>query len=426
MQRLDLIAEINPTRKVRKGSDVPFVDMAALPQLSRDISLDGVVNRVAKGAGAHFQNGDTLLARITPCLENGKTAQVRCLDDGSIAEGSTEFIVLCGKDPADNDFIYYLCRDPIFREYAIGRMEGTSGRQRVSWQSIAAYEFSLPPADERRSAARVLSALDDRITLLRETNTTLEAIAQALFKSWFVDFDPVHAKMQGRAPEGMDEATAALFPDSFEESELGDVPKGWRVERLGEVCSYLNRGISPKYLEEGGVLVINQKCIRDFSVDYSKARRHDSAQRKIDGRQLEVGDILVNSTGVGTLGRVAQVLALAELTIVDSHVTVVRAGQKLSWPYLGQWMTRQQSNIEAMGEGSTGQTELARSKLAVMPIVVPSVFALRAFDEVVTSLKERITVNETYVAELTKLRDTLLPRLISGQLSLAEVVTETI
>ncbi|PIT74744.1 hypothetical protein B9Z31_06610 [Limnohabitans sp. G3-2] len=305
-------------------------------------------------------------------------------------------------------------------------MEGTSGRQRVSWQSIAAYEFSLPPADERRSAARVLSALDDRITLLRETNTTLEAIAQALFKSWFVDFDPVHAKMQGRAPEGMDEATAALFPDSFEESELGDVPKGWRVERLGEVCSYLNRGISPKYLEEGGVLVINQKCIRDFSVDYSKARRHDSAQRKIDGRQLEVGDILVNSTGVGTLGRVAQVLALAELTIVDSHVTVVRAGQKLSWPYLGQWMTRQQSNIEAMGEGSTGQTELARSKLAVMPIVVPSVFALRAFDEVVTSLKERITVNETYVAELTKLRDTLLPRLISGQLSLAEVVTETI
>ena len=77
--------------------------------------------------------------------------------------------------------------------------------------------------------AGVLGALDDRITLLRETNATLEAIAQALFKSWFVDFDPVHAKQQGRAPEGMDEATAALFPDSFEESELGLVPKGWRV-----------------------------------------------------------------------------------------------------------------------------------------------------------------------------------------------------
>jgi type I restriction enzyme S subunit len=204
------------------------------------------------------------------------------------------------------------------------------------------------------------------------------------------------------------------------------VPKGWRFERLGDVSSYLNRGISPKYLEEGGVLVVNQKCIRDFSVDYTKARRHDSTQRKIDGRQLEVGDILVNSTGVGTLGRVAQVLALVEETIVDSHVTVVRSGEKISWPYLGQWMVRQQPYIEAMGEGSTGQTELARSKLAVLPILVPSVVVLTAFDALIKSLKERVAVNEMCVSELAKLRDTLLPRLISGQLSLSEVTADTI
>ena len=279
-------------------------------------------------------------------------------------------------------------------------------------------------AKVQQAIENVLGAIDDRIILLRETNTTLEAIAQALFKSWFVDFDPVHAKMQGRTPEGMDEATTALFPDSFEDSELGPVPKGWRIETLGDVCSYLNRGISPKYLEEGGVLVINQKCIRDFSVDYSKARRHDSAQRKIDGRQVEVGDILVNSTGVGTLGRVAQVLTLDEVTIVDSHVTVVRAGEKLSWPYLGQWMIRQQPNIEAMGEGSTGQTELARSKLAVLPILVPSADALMAFDALVKSLKERVAVNEAGASGLAKLRDTLLPRLISGQLRISEAQNE--
>jgi len=285
-------------------------------------------------------------------------------------------------------------------------------------------DVPAPPKELQQAIAEILGALDDRITLLRETNTTLEAIAQALFKSWFVDFDPVHAKMQGRAPEGMIEATAALFPDSFEDSELGPVPKGWRIETLGDVCSYLNRGISPKYLEEGGVLVINQKCIRDFSVDYSKARRHDSAQRKIDGRQVEVGDILVNSTGVGTLGRVAQVLTLDEVTIVDSHVTVVRAGEKLSWPYLGQWMIRQQPNIEAMGEGSTGQTELARSKLAVLPILVPSADALMAFDALVKSLKERVAVNEAGASGLAKLRDTLLPRLISGQLRISEAQNE--
>ncbi len=285
-------------------------------------------------------------------------------------------------------------------------------------KSLRSVQFHLPPLEIQNQIAETLGKLDDRITLLREIKTTLETIAQALFKSWFVDFDPVKAKIQGHVPEGMDEATANLFPNSWEKSELGPVPKGWRVERLGDVCSYLNRGISPKYLEEGGVLVINQKCIRDFSVDYSKARRHDSAQRKIDGRQLETGDILVNSTGVGTLGRVAQVLALHEVAIVDSHVTVVRAGQKISWPYLGQWMIRQQPNIEAMGEGSTGQTELARSKLAMLPILVPSVDALNAFDAIVKSLTERIAVNESCASELTTLRNTILPRLISGQLQM--------
>jgi type I restriction enzyme S subunit len=329
--------------------------------------------------------------------------------------------IVVGNERASTRYLEYAVLASDITSYLTGAV-----MPKLTQGNMNRIEVPCPPRDVQDQIVGVLGSLDDRITLLRETNTTLEAIAQALFKSWFVDFDPVHAKMNGLAPEGMDEATAELFPDSFEESELGPVPKGWQVERLGDVSSYLNRGISPKYLEEGGVLVINQKCIRDFSVDYSKARRHDSTQRKIDGRQIEVGDILVNSTGVGTLGRVAQILTLVEETIVDSHVTVVRAGKKLSWPYFGQWMVKQQPNIEAMGEGSTGQTELARSKLAVLPILVPSVVALTAFDALVKSLKERVAVNETCVSELAKLRDTLLPRLISGQLSLSEVAAETI
>jgi type I restriction enzyme S subunit len=323
----------------------------------------------------------------------------------------------------DAKYVMFALRSPLTR-HLMDTWANTTAQPTFNLKDLGNLPIPLPPKFEREVIAEAIGAFDDRINLLRETNTTLEAIAQALFKFWFVDFDPVHAKMQGLAPEGIDEATAALFPDSFEDSELGPVPKGWRIETLGDVCSYLNRGISPKYLEEGGVLVINQKCIRDFSVDYSKARRHDSAQRKIDGRQVEVGDILVNSTGVGTLGRVAQVLTLDEVTIVDSHVTVVRAGEKLSWPYLGQWMIRQQPNIEAMGEGSTGQTELARSKLAVLPILVPSADALMAFDALVKSLKERVAVNEAGASGLAKLRDTLLPRLISGQLRISEAQNE--
>jgi type I restriction enzyme S subunit len=166
MTKLSKVASINPTRKVKKGELVPFIEMAALPLSGRDIVAADVETRIAKAAGAHFQNGDTLLARITPCLENGKTAQVRVLADGQVGEGSTEFIVLCGQDPVDNDFVYYLCREPKFRNFAISRMEGTSGRQRVAWQAIADYQLELPPPEIRHEAAKFLAMLDDRINNL--------------------------------------------------------------------------------------------------------------------------------------------------------------------------------------------------------------------------------------------------------------------
>ena len=202
------------------------------------------------------------------------------------------------------------------------------------------------------------------------------------------------------------------------------VPRGWSFSKLADVCTYLNRGISPKYVEDGGILVLNQKCVRDFSVDYTKGRRHDPVQRKVEGRHLSLGDVLVNSTGVGTLGRVAQVLDLPEPAIVDSHVTVVRAGERLSWPYLGQWMTRKQPEIEAMGEGSTGQTELSRAKLGELMVLVPTSSLLATFDSLVEPLKLRISLNERKSGTLATLRDTLLPRLISGQLRLPDALAE--
>ncbi len=319
----------------------------------------------------------------------------------------------------DSIFLCYWLKSEVGQSALQSIMIG-SAQKALTISGLLKLKIKIPSLREQGRIVETLSALDDRITLLRETNATLEAIAQALFKSWFVDFDPVHAKAEGREPEGMDATTAALFPDSFEESELGLVPKGWRATKLADVCSYINRGISPKYLESGGVVVINQKCVRDFSIDFTKARRHDPLQRKIDGRSLAVGDVLVNSTGVGTLGRVAQVLALSEPAIVDSHVTVVRAGTALSWPFLGQWMMRQQPQIEAMGEGSTGQTELSRSKLAELRLTAPSAPVLNLFDDLVLPLKERIALNESRVQTLTQLRDALLPRLISGQLRLPD------
>lgn len=321
----------------------------------------------------------------------------------------------------DAEYVMFALRSPLVR-HLMDTWANTTAQPTLNLKDLGNLPVPMPPAPVKNEIKNILKALDNRINLLDETNATLEAIAQTLFKSWFVDFDPVHAKLGGLVPEGMDEATAALFPDGFETSELGMVPRGWRLRRLGEVSSYLSRGISPKYLEDGGVLVLNQKCIRDFSVDYGKGRRHDALVRKIEGRQVAIGDVLVNSTGVGTLGRVAQVLSLPEAAvIVDSHITIVRTGPDLTWPYLGQLMMRKQPEIEAMGEGSTGQTELSRSKLAEVSVLVPSPDVLAAFDKCVIPIKQRISLNEEGMQSLAGLRDTLLPRLISGQLPISEV-----
>ncbi|MBX9266540.1 restriction endonuclease subunit S [Chromobacterium violaceum] len=371
--------------------------------------------RVRKGIG---KPGDVLLSHKGTV---GKVALVEASCPDFVCSPQTTFWRVLNDSVIDRSYLFAYLQSHDFKVQLASRKGETDMADYVSLTAQRQLTIPLPHIEVQRAIGKYSSILADRINLLRETNATLEAIAQALFKSWFVDFDPVRAKMEGRAPEGMDEATAALFTDGFEESELGLVPRGWAVSSLGGVCSYLNRGISPKYLEEDGVLVLNQKCIRDFSIDYNKGRRHDPVQRKIDGRAITVGDVLVNSTGVGTLGRVAQVLELPEqIVIVDSHVTVVRAGATLSWPYLGQLMARRQPEIEAMGEGSTGQTELSRSKLAEIRVLVPPTDLLECFDQIVIPLKKRVALNEAKTRTLARLRDTLLPRLISGQLRLPE------
>lgn len=414
---------VNPTRDIPRGRVTPFIPMEALPENER--APRRVDQRAFTGSGARFQNGDTLIARITPCLENGKTAFIAGLPEGVVAHGSTEFIVVAGRSGESDDlFAYYLARSPDFRRYAIGQMEGTSGRQRVPTVAVENFTTRLPLLSEQRAIAHVLGALDDKIELNRRMNETLEAITLTIFKSWFVDFDPVRAKASGESPEsichrlGLTPDCLDLFPQRLaDDSELGEIPEGWDVKRLDKITSYLSRGISPKYIVGGGVLVVNQKCVRDGRVDLSKARRHDPAQRNIADRFLEVGDVLVNSTGVGTLGRVAQVLGIQEPTIVDSHVTVVRANSDLvSWNYLGVALQRRQAEIEALGEGSTGQTELSRARLAALPVLLPPKPLRDHFDEVVLGLRFQTKRNDEQNLTIASVRDTLLPKLISGEL----------
>lgn len=429
--KLSELAHVNPRRAVTKGIEVPFIDMAALPLNGRDISPPDIRARLAKGSGARFQDGDTLVARITPCLENGKTAQVKGLGEGVVAEGSTEFIVLCGKSPLDNAFIYYLSRSPEFREFAISRMEGTSGRQRVVWQAIANYEFSLPPEDARRAAAEFLSIIDDRIEVLRQANVTLEAIAQALFKSWFVDFDPVRAKAEGRAPEEMDAATAALFPADFERSELGDIPKGWRVASLQEHIT-AERGLSYKGtgLAEDGVPMHNLNSVLEgggYKYSGIKYYRGDYKDRHI----AQPGDIIVANTEQGhhhrLIGFPAVVPRSFETGIYSHHLYRVRiqehSGLTPEWLYQCLMASAVSDQIIGCANGSTVNM-LKPAGLQIPRFAVPSGELCAAFDAIANPIREIAEANVARIGNLSALRDILLPRLISGKLRLPDAEVE--
>jgi type I restriction enzyme, S subunit len=320
----------------------------------------------------------------------------------------TDFL---GNDPR---FTYYFLRQLGLRRFDSGSAQASLNRNYIYPISIC-----VPSPVEQRAIARILGTLDDKIELNRRMNETLEAIARALFKSWFVDFEPVRAKCEGRDPD-LPKPLADLFPDAFGDTQTDTIPMGWEVKPLYALASYLNRGLSPVYVEAGGICVLNQKCIRDRRIDFTRARRHDVARKSVQGRTLHTLDILINSTGVGTLGRIAQVWHLPEEAIADSHVTIVRAAEAVDPWFLGATLIGREMEVEALGEGSTGQTELNRHRLGQLACLVPSREIQGAFGRLVAPLLSRLTANEKQSRILAALRDALLPKLISGELKVGD------
>ncbi len=314
----------------------------------------------------------------------------------------------------DARFIAYQLQGYEARSWLLQRATGTTMAS-LNQSTIERLPIALPPLPEQRAIAHILGTLDDKIELIRRMNETLEAMARSLFKSWFVDFDPVRAKAEGRDP-GLPKPLADLFPARLVDSELGEIPEGWGVRPLRDLTAYLARGIGPEYIESGGVCVLNQKCIRDRRIDFTKAPRHDQSKKSTDGRLLSRLDVLVNSTGVGTLGRVAQLLCLPEPAIVDSHVTVLRAAQDVDPWFLGIGLTGREVEIEALGEGSTGQTELSRVRLGELVCLVPPSEAQKQFGLAAAQLLERLSKAQQESSTIDALRAVMLPKLISGEL----------
>lgn len=319
------------------------------------------------------------------------------------------------KGENDPNFLYYLLKQLNLNNWRSG-----SGQPLINQSTLNAIETRIPCPREQRSVSGLMGALDDRITLLRETNATLEAIAQALFKSWFIDFDPVRAKMEGRMPEGMDEATAALFPDGFEETELGAVPRGWRVGAVADAIEFnpsrvLSKGAEARYLEMANAPIIGHRPLespekRAFGSG-CKFRNGDALLAKItpcleNGKSAYVDFLNDAETGWGS----------TEFIVLRAKPVLPQYGAYL----LARHAPFRQFAIQAM-TGTSGRQRVDLSRLTQFPLVLPPDASIaNAAEPILRTLQSRIAANDEQAQSLASLRDTLLPRLISGQLRLPD------
>ena len=437
------IVDFNPKRPIKKGEIKPFLEMAALPVDSRDVSELG--EREFKGGGAKFKNGDTLFARITPCLENGKTAKVNCLDKDEHGHGSTEFIVMSAKEPEyDEDYVYYLTRHSDFRAYAQSRMEGTSGRQRVAWQSLAEFEFDYPDRELRKEAGKFLKEIDDKIALNNKTSQTLEQIAQALFKSWFVDFDPVKAKIETLAQGGsaadaelaamsaisaktLDELhglktntfeafnnlaqTAVLFPAAMQDSELGEIPEGWEVKQLSEICQVINGRAykNTEFKTEGTPIVRIQNLSNGGKTVYSDLEL--PPEKYIDREDF----IYAWSATFGPH------IWRGPKSIYHYHIWKMEVDESvISRYFLYLSMFRK---TEAMKNAGTGSifTHLTKKIMESQHVLIGDHAINKKFSDIIVPIFDQISSLKNESTHLADIRDALLPKLLTGDGLTSEV-----
>lgn len=389
---------INPSVKLDSSTEYSFVEMKNLNENYRYVSPS--ITRKLTG-GARFQEKDTLFARITPCLENGKICQVTNLQNG-VGFGSTEFLVFRGKAGiSDSDFVYYLSRSAEVRKFAELNMLGTSGRQRVTWKAFNNLQLTLPPLPTQHSIVEILSALDDKIELNRQTNATLEDIAQAIFKEWFVDFN-----YPGATGEMVD-------------SELGPIPKGWQVGNLGEILFLKNETISPGSYPD--------KLFSHFSIPAFDSGRFPS---KEFGSQILSNKFKVkqNSILVSKLNpRIPRIWPIKNLdeasSICSTEFLVLTPAKPSYYSYavnlLSQPSIQETMRSRASGTSSSHQRISPKDLLSIM-ISIPSDDLITSFERIVGNYFHYIGNSLDEMINLSKIRDQLLPYLINSQNSLGD------
>ena len=387
-KKLSDIADFNPRETIKKGAIAKKIPMDVLRPFYRDIPY--YVEEGFSG-GTKFRNGDTIMARITPCLENGKTAQVSILNDGEVGFGSTEYIVFRAKEGiADKDYLYYLVCSPEVREPAIKSMVGSSGRQRVQTDVVKNLEIDVPPLVEQEKIGSFLKAFDDKIALNDRINKNLEQQAMALFKSWFIDYEPFG----------------------------GQLPTIWKSGVLGDFVE-IKRGGSPRpiqnFLSDSGLhwlKISDATCISSPFINEIKEYIIEDGLKKTVF--LKAGNLVLSNSATPGLPKILDI----DTCIHDGWLYF--PSSKFSIEYLYLYFRHIRDNLVALGNGSVF-TNLKTDILKNYPTNLPTGDVLSKFDEVIKPMFSMILSKTRESKRLMEIRDSLLPKLMSGELDVSDI-----
>ena len=380
-KRLDEIAEFNPRESLKKGSIAKKISMDKLQPFCRDVP--GFELEPYSG-GTKFRNGDTIMARITPCLENGKTAKVSVLENGEVGFGSTEYIVFRAKDGCDPDFLYYLVTSSIVRGPAIKSMVGSSGRQRVQTDVLQTLMVKVPDLETQQSISGILKSLDDKIAANRKINDNLEQQAKAIFRQELL--------------------------------QNGELPPNWTTGSLLDIADYLNGLAMQKFRPvdgERGLPVLKIKELRQGFCDYSSELCSPNIKPEFIVHDGDVifswsGSLLVDLWCGGTCG-------------LNQHLFKVTSVKYPKWFYY-TWTAHHLARFVAIAaDKATTMGHIKREDLAKAEVIIPDVASMERIGGVLQPIYDLVINQRIENRKLSMLRDSLLPKLMSGELDVSAI-----
>lgn len=444
--------------KAVRGAGTKMVNMGELfanPRLI-NVDMDRVPMNEAESKSSMLEPDDLLFARQSLVLSGAGKCSIFVCDGEEVCFESHVIRCRLKKDLADPHFYFYFFGSAAGRRLIETIVEQGAGASGIRGSDLA--ELSVPWVDPsvQRCIAQVLRHLDDKIDINRRINQTLEAMAQAVFKSWFVDFEPVKAKIAAKA-EGHDPlraamttisgkpdaeldtlppdqfvrlaATAALFPDEMEDSELGEMPKGWTIQSMAQLTTKIGSGSTPRggkevYLDEGIALIRSQNIYDSLFVWEGLARITDEAAAQLKGVTVQDNDVLLNITGASIL-RTCVVLPDVLPARVNQHVAIIRAKAGVPARFLHQHLLLPETKNHLLGLNAGGSREaVTKAHIESLKLLVPSADLLAAFEVAVTPMFVQVESCARQMRALAALRDTLLPIFLSGELQVHQTEAE--